>query len=365
MQPEAVEWRHRWAMATLRSAFTLAALFLFAVPASPGGRSDDPLARDIARWSETLENRKSTDAIWTQIKEGSATYIAAAEKALAGGRPGLALLELARTRLQLEAALFIGARSASERKDMAAFEAAWKKSGATLADLAPASAKTLSGVSPAIVRAVAEVAYLQVSGYYHASLDFAHNTDAESGYFQLGLAHGQEALVRLCRAISASGSARVSGAQPPLRSLGVELDALQNELVAAYRPPASIDRHRDFITASSVLKEARELDGAGLRHGALLRYLQTVGRVAQLRAEPPKIDEAALRDLEVRLADAAVDHSIARTLLDQARGGAPEALAAVASDVLPRYFAALEAPKPAPPLAAAEVTVTLVRWPYT
>jgi hypothetical protein len=39
--------------------------------------------------------------------------------------------------------------------------------------------------------------------------------------------------------------------------------------------------------------------------------------------------------------------------------------AAIAADVLPRYFAALA---PAPPASAApkaDVTVTLVRWPYT
>jgi len=349
-------------MRTLRPAFILA-LFLFAAPARPAGRAADPLARDIARWSDALKNRKSEDALWTQIKEGSAPYIAAAEKALAAGQRGLALLELSRTRLHLEGALFVGAQSASARNDLAAFEAEWKKSAATLADLGPPSAKTFAGVSPAIVRAVAEVAYPQVRNYYSASLDYARNTQAESGWFYLGLAQGQEALMRLCRSISASGGA--AGAQPPLRSLAVELDAVEKELLAAYRPPAAIDRHGDFIVAASVLKEARELDAAGLRYGALLRYLQTAGRVAQLRAQPAKLDEAALRDLEARLADAAVDHSIARTLVEQARTGPPELLATVASEVLPRYFAALEPAKPAPPLAAAEVTVTMVRWPYT
>src|SRR5262249_30230598 len=49
MQREAVESRDRRAMATLRPVFILS-LFLFAGPASPGGRTADPLARDIARW---------------------------------------------------------------------------------------------------------------------------------------------------------------------------------------------------------------------------------------------------------------------------------------------------------------------------
>jgi hypothetical protein len=39
--------------------------------------------------------------------------------------------------------------------------------------------------------------------------------------------------------------------------------------------------------------------------------------------------------------------------------------AAVASDALPRYFAALEPPPARPRAEPATITVTLVRWPYT
>jgi len=42
-----------------------------------------------------------------------------------------------------------------------------------------------------------------------------------------------------------------------------------------------------------------------------------------------------------------------------------ESAAAVAEVVLPRYLAALEPAKPRPPSPAPQVTVTLVRWPYT
>ena len=338
-------------------------IFLFALPALPR-EPVDPLATEIARWSDALKNRKSSDETWQQMKETSAPYITGAETALAAGQRGLALYQLARTRLYLAGAELVGKLSASQRNDMAALEAAWKRSGRTLApDLSPPSATTLARVSPAIVRAVAEIAYPQVHNYYFASLDFARNTNAESGFYYLGLAHGQEELLSLCRSMSAGSAGAAS--PPPLRSLALELDALEKELAAAYRPPAAIDRHRDFIAAAGVLKEARELDGAGMRHGALLRYLQTVDRVAQLRPDRPRLDADGLQALEARLADASVDHSIARMLLELARTGPPEALAITASEVLPRYFAALEPPKPAPPAAAPEVTVTMVRWPYT
>ena len=77
----------------------------------------------------------------------------------------------------------------------------------------------------------------------------------------------QREFVALCR--DALGAACPRPA-PPLRSLRAELDALEGELLAAYRPPASIDRHSRVHRARAPrLKEARELDAAGLRYGAL------------------------------------------------------------------------------------------------
>ena len=148
-------------------------------------------------------------------------------------------------------------------------------------------------------------------------------------------------------------------------------------MLAAYRPPASIDRHGEFIGASSTLKEARELDAAGLRYGALLRYLQAALRFAPLRKVPPSVDAGALakllRGLDARLSARGVDHSLGRLFLEAAQadvasaaaGTSPAVAAAITSDVLPRYFAALEPARPEAPKPAPKVTVTLVRWPYT
>jgi hypothetical protein len=168
-----------------------------------------------------------------------------------------------------------------------------------------------------------------------------------------------------------------SGRAPAVRSIRAEIDALQAELLTAYRPPASIDRHPEFIAASANLKEARELDGASRHYAALLRYLQAASRIARLRPVPASLTDPAAVASRVR-AEAArmsadVDHSIGRMFVEQAEhflahddAKAPSPIpAAVVSDVLPRYFAALEPRAATPPAPPATVTITLVRWPYT
>jgi hypothetical protein len=142
---------------------------------------------------------------------------------------------------------------------------------------------------------------------------------------------------------------------------------------------ASLDAEVDAglcIAANATLKQARELDQAGLAHGALLRYLEAVLRAAPLTSAVARLDAeaAARRAAEVAPSLAGADHSLARLFVELALGeaeepgadgsGAVEA-AAVFDAVLPRYFAALGPAPVRPSRPDAAVTVTLVRWPYT
>lgn len=293
-----------------------------------------------------------------------------AEDDLRQGRRALAMQRLLNAREALAQSAYMGARSAAERKEVAGFEAEWTRIGKTLrADLGDPSAATLEGVEPAALRSLGEAALPQVRVYYHASLEYGRNTTPESGLHYLGAAQAQREVVAASQALSSPSGRRA----PAVRSLEPELDALQGDLLAAYRPPASIERHREFIVASSTLKEARELDAAGLRYGALLRYLQAAQLVAPLRpghAQPSRLAgealTARLRELDGRLSAAETDHSLGRLFLEtaQAEPGGLDA-AVIAQDVLPRYFAALEPAPPRTPRPAPQLTVTLVRWPYT
>jgi len=322
----------------------------------------DPLADDIAKWHAYLESVKnSTDEQQKQMTDGVAPAFARAEQAFKEGHRELALQRLASARVHLAAAEFVLSRPKSERTEQAAFEAEWKRAGEELrADLRTTPANAFASLQPAAVRAQAEATQPQVKIFYDASLEYSRNTDPFAGLYYVGNAFAQKQLAALCRELSTPTSQQ----QPPIRPIATDIASLQHELLKAYRPPASIDRHSEFIGASALLKEARELDASGLRYGALLRYLQAALRTAPLLPQPAPFDvNAKLSEFETRLA-APVDHTIGKQFLDAARSD-PNNAAIIANDVLPRYFAAIGPAPAASKKVTPTVTVTLVRWPFT
>jgi hypothetical protein len=372
------------------SATLLAVLLAvpFAVPfagfdaagASTPKPGDDPLEAELARWTSYLQTNPSAHEIWIDVKQMSEPVLARAHDALRDGRRLLALSRFAVVRGNLGAAAYLAGQSAAQLQDTTAFRAEWGRTGELLrADLAPVSPDTFDGVHPALVRSVAEAALPQVKVYYDASLDFERATDPAAGFFYLGLARAERDLAAFCRTLAPpSGGVETppDGIAPTLRGLEPELDALEGEVLDAYRPPASIERHGEFILVGSSLKEARELNAMGLRHGALLRTLQAALRFGPLRGRSP-MEAAALQEplaaASARLATRDVDHTIGRLFLELAQAELASSRSDTASvmavaaivDVLPLYFAALDPPPSVSLKPAPRVTVTLVRWPYT
>jgi hypothetical protein len=342
-----------------------------AVAHSDPSEKTEAVAQEIARLRAFLGATTASDEITTEIKDSMGPMLAQAEQARADGYPLLALLRLARAQEGVVAAQYLNARSPEERKDVALFEKEWARLGPTL-DAAPRAA-ALEGVTPAAVRALGEAALPQVRVYYEASLEYGRNTQADAGLYYLGAAQAQRDFAEFCRRLASP----VALPPPPLRALAPELDALERDLLAAYKAPAAIDRHREFIVASAALKEARELDAAGLRHGAFLRYLTALQRFEPLRPEAPALSkeqiQRAVEAFAARLDASATDPSIGRVFVEYARADlrqatdkAPAAMAAaIVGGIVPRYFQALEPVGPRPPAPAPRVTVTLVRWPYT
>ena len=228
-------------------------------------------------------------------------------------------------------------------------------------DLHPTRPDAFASLHPAAIRAQAEATQPQVKIFYDASLDYSRNTDPFQGFFYVGSAFAQKQLAALCRELSTPSSLK----PPPVRAITSEIGALQHELLKAYRPPASIDRHSEFIGASSLLKEARELDASGLRYGALLRYLQATLRAAPLLTQQSGDAAAKLTEFDARFAsESTIDHTIGKQFLEAARMD-PANAAVIANEVLPRYFAAIGPAPAAPKSVTPVVTVTLVRWPFT
>ena len=360
-------WR-RWVVPILLALLTAGAR------SDISTKSSDPLAAEISRWSKFLRDHTSTDDTWKQVKETAGPLIARADEALRDGQRFLALHRLSAARMYLSASAYMGARSAQERKETGAFEAEWFRVGKVLqADISAPRPRTLDDLRPAAVRALAEAALPQVRIYYESSHEYGRDTTAQYGLLYLGAAQAQREFVDFCRTLSFAPE----GAAPPLRSLDPELNRLEADLLEAYRPPAAIERHSEFIAASSTLKEARELDGLGLRYGALLRYLQAVQRIAPLTANPGPLEPGAilesLKNWDSRLSKDGRDDTIGRLFLEAAQadlahptpGGKPLVASVILREVLPRYSAALEPARVEPTAAPAQVTVTLVRWPYT
>jgi hypothetical protein len=336
-------------------------------------QAGDPLAEEIAKWSAFVHaESKATDQT-EQARQSMKPGVERTEKALRENRRMLALQRLASIWANVGAINYSRSRPAIEHTDEAQFEAEWKRMGGVLhADRAVASPAAFGKLQPAAVRAVAEAAQPQIGIYYDASIDYSRSTSPEAGLYYVGSALAQKDFLALCQRLSVA----TPSPAPHLRSLAPDIESLQNEILRGYKPPASIDRHDEFILGNSLMKEARELDAAQLRYGALLRYLQGALRTGSLRAPNEKLDHGTLavrlHEFEARLSDPAVDHSVGRIFLEAAQsemeaapGTAPPAAVAIAIDVLPRYFAALEPAKSVPSKPAPRVTVTLIRWPYT
>jgi len=336
------------------------------------------IAAELERWRSFARETMSFDPLWASVKSGSAPGLERAAAALRDGHPWLALQRLEGARLNLAGFDFAQRSGPAAATEAPAFEVEWRRVGVELArTLGEERADTCAGLHPAALRALAEVATHAAHALHKAGLPYSESSDLGSGLFYVGQAQAASSFVTWCRTLaSATGppsDATAGGLS--LRPLAVELDTLERDLLAAYRPPVSLDRHGEFISASSLLNDARLLDRAGLRHGALLRYLQAVLLSARLRTKPtplaPAELETRLRDFSQRLAARPGDGTIGALFLDAARGAAagpdadPITAAIHLTEVLPRYFAALEPAPPAAPPPEAQVTVTLVRWPFT
>jgi hypothetical protein len=284
-----------------------------------------------------------------------------ARAALEAGRPLLALYLFEMPWESAKAWTFVQASATAPTPE--AFAKKWTAMG----EPRPSTAGR-GGRRPVLAEAVASAAEARGATTYHASKAYAEDADVPAGFYYLGESQAVMQFAAFARSLDWPAAFPA----PPLRSIAGELNALDTEMTTAYE---TMDRanHSSYIVASAALKQARTLNDRGQYAGALFQYLLSRYIFAPLRGAAAS-DASALRIADARSSlSSGVDHSIADIFLQLAEEGLSSSVpaqrrgaAAALDDVLPAYRAAIAAPSTTTAAAStAQVTVTLVRWPFT
>jgi hypothetical protein len=332
----------------------------------------DPITREAQRLAGLLKHVNNDDPDWKDTKPLIATYLEQSQANAAAGRQYRALELLAEAEGIFIATNTMALAKQQGKLDIPKFETAWRETGKELTAFDErAKQQDWKGI-PAAVRAIAESNQGKTMTLLNASRAYASVTAPEYGFYYLGQAQAAAGVAQFATRLPL----RSQVAPAPLRSVLPELQKLQNEVLAAFQPPRSIDKHPEFIRLNATLKLANELDQAKLYAGALYQYLAASELFAVMEAAEP--DNGKQEGLKSRIAKlkaevgANRDDSIAQIFLQRADGfiATPaqntwKRTAAIADTVLPAYRAYLSAAPSLASTAGRTINVTLVRWPYT
>ena len=285
-----------------------------------------------------------------------------AKTALDAERPLLALYLMEAPWKAARSFAFVNASSAVTSSEL--FAKKWTSVG----EPRPQPGSTAGARRPALLDALAAAAETRAPITYHASRFYGDDAGLSGGLYYLGEAQAEVQFAAFVRSLNVPASASA----PPLRSIAAEIAALDVEMTTAYETMERAS-HSTYIVASAALKQARTLDERRQFGGALFQYLLSRYLFAPLRG--PAAQDATVERIRQSAAtlDPKIDNSIAELFLQLAAEGVAgdvaaqkRGAAAAIEDVIPAYLRAIAAPAAttasAPP---AQVTITLVRWPFT
>ena len=256
--------------------------------------------------------------------------------------------------------------------DMAAFEAEWMRMGGVLHDrLAAPRGDALAAVSPAPCARSARPRCRRRGVYYDASLEYGRNTLPRTA----SSTSGRPGRRGRSWTSAARSRPRRGGSRRPSAARG-----RRSRRSRARCSLPTVPRRRSTRTATSSRRAPRSRRRASsTRWGCDTAPSCATSRPrsgSPLWARPSRPTRPGSRSgcaSSTCSSPPAECRPQPRAALPGARpGGAGRrsprdraTAAAIAGEVLPRYFAALAPATPAPPQAEPRVTVTLVRWPYT
>ena len=358
----------RFRRSLLLSCFLM--LVVGAAAASLDAKSQ--IEAEIERLEQSAKSQPADDDYWKDLAVLVSSSLDRADKALRAGNLYLSLEEMGRARVLLDSFEYTKQSPEVLKQGLQGFELAWRTVSRELANSDREARKRIWKGKPAVLRALAEAAQGKSLTLVEASRAYATVTDPKAGYYYLGEARAQAEFARFCYSLELP----MQGAAFVGHSMRPQIERLQEQINAAFVPPRSIERHRDFILLNSTLKVASELDAAKLYAGALYQYLSAVQQLARLNAgsetsASPQLQQG-IAEARKRLSTAKRDDSIAELFLQRAEflAGEKESdsltkAAVIADQVLPAYYAAEKSAPMSGKKAANPVTVTLVRWPYT
>lgn len=354
----------------------LCTFLLLSVPTLAAAQAfEQQLADEVKRLRQQAATQPDSE-MWKQLKTNVENGLATIEKDVAAGRLLVALRGLANIRFHLLAAVY-SSEHAEAQADLAAFEREWRRMDGELLPAERRQRELAWDNAPAAARALAESSLGTTRPLYEGSREYAAATAPLYGLFYLGQAQGALDYAQFVRKL------RFPEMYAPFaaRSIAVEIDRLEQQVEKAYQPPLSIERHRDFIVLNAWIKRAGELDQGKLYYGAMHAYLEAVRSLGEMLVAAPTGDDLArlkqtAEEFEKQASQPGTDHSIARMFVELAqreigRAQAGEAASglsarAILEHSLPAYFAALgRGADTTTTTAKAELTVTLVRWPFT
>jgi len=334
------------------------------------------LSQEIEMLRRVVSEKPDSDENWKSLKPDLLANLKIASAALEAGQLLLALDAVNIARSGYRATEWTTGNPAILKGGVEAFMVEWKRQDAEIAK-AEQQIQADRRKSSEAVSALKEINTGRIRTLYHSARGFAEVSGPPSGLYYLGNAKASVESAQFAQVIHIPYARKAS----PDKSILSDILVLQNEVLAAYKPPRSIDRHADFIRINGAIKYARELDDAKLHRGAMYQYLEAIRNFAALKAEgDPKSTEdlkAEAARYRARIESQKSDVSIAELFLEKAEyrlanagpdGKDPAARRAAQNilyGALSAYFAVREKPAVAATTQGKLATVTLVRWPFT
>lgn len=203
--------------------------------------------------------------------------------------------------------------------------------------------------APALQLALRQIVANRAEKLLRASVPYGKASGPANGLFYVGEAQGNRKFREFLETLSFGGGAEE---RPNVEAIRVALVKLDTSALAAFeQDPAG----RSAAGLSARLKEARELAERGSLEGAALTLLEAQLDISRRGAPPAK---ASVTSRAIR------SDSIASMFAAAAREDAGDTSRIITNEVQPLY-ASLFASTPAMKKLPKNVTVTLVRWPYT